>query len=163
MRIGHGYDVHQLTEGRDCIIGGVNIPCKKGLLGHSDADVLAHAIADAILGATRLGDIGKLFPDTDPAYEGADSMVLLSEVAQYIKDKGFTIVDCDSTIAAQVPKISPHREDMRQNIARALGIDIEQVGVKATTTEGLGFVGREEGICAWSVVLVEEIADTRCC
>ncbi len=156
MRIGHGYDVHRLVEGRACIIGGVNIPCDKGLLGHSDADVLAHALADALLGASRLGDIGKLFPDTDPAYEGADSMVLLSKVGLLLKENGFRIVDCDTTIAAQVPKISPFRERMRQNIADALDISTNQVGVKATTTEGLGFTGREEGIAAWAVVLVEE-------
>ncbi len=163
MRIGHGYDVHQLVAGRACIIGGVDIPSEVGLLGHSDADVLAHAIADALLGAVRLGDIGKLFPDTDPAYKGADSMVLLSQVAELLREKGFTIVDCDSTIAAQAPKISPYREQMRENIASALGINIDQVGVKATTTEGLGFTGRKEGIAAWAVVLVEEPDNQRCC
>ncbi len=155
MRIGHGYDVHRLVEGRACIIGGVDIPFDKGLLGHSDADVLAHAIADALLGAARLGDIGKLFPDTDPAFKGADSMVLLSEVAKLLKNEGFTIIDCDSTIAAQAPKLSPHRDKMRENIAAALDIDINQVGVKATTTEELGFVGKQEGIAAWSVCLVD--------
>ncbi len=163
MRIGHGYDVHQLVAGRACIIGGVDIPSEVGLLGHSDADVLAHAIADALLGAARLGDIGKLFPDTDPAYKGADSMVLLSQVAELLREKGFTIVDCDSTIAAQAPKISPYREQMRENIASALGIHTDQVGVKATTTEGLGFTGRKEGIAAWAVVLVEEPDNQRCC
>ncbi len=163
MRIGHGYDVHQLVVGRDCIIGGVNIPSDMGLLGHSDADVLAHAIADALLGAARLGDIGKLFPDTDPRYKGADSMVLLSHVGDLLKDKGFTIIDCDSTIAAQAPKISPYREQMRENIASALAINIDQIGVKATTTEGLGFTGRKEGIAAWAVVLVEEPHIQRCC
>ena len=163
MRIGHGYDVHRLVEGRPCIIGGVNIPCDLGLLGHSDADVLAHAIADALLGAARLGDIGKLFPDTDPQYEGADSMVLLSQVADLLYKEGFEIVDIDSTIAAQVPKISPYREQMRQTIASALGIETNQVGVKATTTEGLGFPGRKEGIEAWSVVLIRESNSSRCC
>ncbi len=163
MRIGHGYDAHRLVEGRPCIIGGVNIPSDLGLLGHSDADVVAHAVADALLGASRLGDIGKLFPDTDPAYEGADSMVLLSKVAHLLEEKGFTIVDIDSSIAAQVPKISPHRDQMRKNIASALNIDIEQVGLKATTTEGLGFEGRKEGISAWAVALLQEPQNTRCC
>ncbi len=162
MRIGHGYDVHQLVEGRACIIGGVDIPSPVGLLGHSDADVLAHALADALLGAGRLGDIGKLFPDTDPAFEGADSMQLLAQVGDLLRNKGFRIVDCDCTIAAQAPKISPYREQMRQNIADALGIDKENVGVKATTTEGLGFTGRKEGIAAWAVALVEEPDSKRC-
>lgn len=155
LRIGHGYDVHRLVEGRPCILGGVNIPSDLGLLGHSDADVLAHALADAVLGAARLGDIGKLFPDTDPAYEGADSLVLLSRVAQLVRQHGFTIVDCDCTVAAQVPKLAPYREQMRANLARALGVDAESVGVKATTTEGLGFPGRKEGIEAWAVCLLE--------
>ncbi len=155
LRIGHGFDVHEFAEGRRCIIGGVDVPSKRGLLGHSDADVLAHALADAVLGAARMGDIGKLFPDNDPAYEGADSLVLLGRVAQLVRDAGFTIVDCDCTVAAQVPKLAPYREQMRQNLSAALGLDVSQVGVKATTTERLGFVGREEGIAAWAVALLE--------
>ena len=155
LRIGHGYDVHQFAEGRRCVLGGVDIPCARGLLGHSDADVLAHALADAVLGAARLGDIGTLFPDTDPAYEGADSMVLLSRVAALVREHGFTILDVDCTVAAQAPKLSPHRAQMRANLASALGVDVEQVGVKATTTERLGFVGREEGIAAWAVALLK--------
>ena len=155
LRIGHGFDVHQFAEGRRCVLGGVDVPSERGLLGHSDADVLAHALADAVLGASRLGDIGKLFPDTDPAYEGADSMVLLSKVAALVRSEGFTIVDVDCTVAAQTPKLSPYREQMRANLAAALGLDVCQVGVKATTTERLGFVGREEGIAAWAVALLE--------
>ncbi len=156
LRIGHGYDVHQFAEGRRCILGGVDVPSERGLLGHSDADVLAHALADAVLGAARLGDIGKLFPDTDPAYEGADSLVLLSHVTALVREKGFSILDVDCTVAAQAPKLSPYREQMRQNLAAALGVDVEQVGVKATTTERLGFVGREEGIAAWAVALLSK-------
>ena len=156
LRIGHGYDVHQFADGRRCILGGVDVPSERGLLGHSDADVLAHALADAILGAARLGDIGKLFPDTDPAYEGADSMVLLSQVATLVRKRGFSILDVDCTVAAQAPKLSPHREQMRKNLAVALGVDVEQVGVKATTTEHLGFVGRKEGIAAWAVALLSK-------
>lgn len=155
LRIGHGFDVHAFAEGRRCILGGVDVPSERGLLGHSDADVLAHALADAVLGAARLGDIGKLFPDTDPAYEGADSMMLLSNVAELVREKGFSIVDVDCTVAAQAPKLSPYREQMRQNLANALDVDVDQVGVKATTTEHLGFVGREEGIAAWAVALLE--------
>jgi len=155
LRIGHGYDVHQFAEGRRCVLGGVDIPYARGLLGHSDADVLAHALADAVLGAARLGDIGTLFPDTDPAYEGADSMVLLSRVAALVREHGFTILDVDCTVAAQAPKLSPHRAQMRANLASALGVDVDQVGVKATTTERLGFVGREEGIAAWAVALLK--------
>ena len=155
LRIGHGFDVHQFAEGRRCVLGGVDVPSDRGLLGHSDADVLAHALADAVLGAARLGDIGKLFPDDDPAYEGADSLVLLSRVAKLVREKGFCIVDADCTVAAQVPKLAPYREQMRQNLAGALGVDVSQVGVKATTTERLGFVGREEGIAAWAVALLE--------
>ena len=155
LRIGHGFDVHQFAEGRRCVLGGVDVPSKRGLLGHSDADVLAHALADAVLGAARLGDIGKLFPDPDPAYEGADSMVLLSKVAALVRSEGFSIVDVDCTVAAQVPRLSPYREQMRANLATALELDVSQVGVKATTTERLGFVGREEGIAAWAVALLE--------
>lgn len=131
------------------------MPSKRGLLGHSDADVLAHALADAVLGAARMGDIGKLFPDDDPAYEGADSLVLLSKVAEAIRAEGFEIVDADCTVAAQAPKLAPYREQMRRNLSAALGVDVSQVGVKATTTERLGFVGREEGIAAWAVALLE--------
>ena len=154
LRIGQGFDVHALAEGRRLVIGGVDIPHAKGLLGHSDADVLAHAVADAVLGAARAGDIGKLFPDTDPAYEGADSMVLLSQVAAHVRALGYEILDIDSVIAAQAPKLSPHRDAMRENIARALGIATDNVGVKATTTERLGFEGREEGISASAVALL---------
>ena len=156
LRIGHGYDVHRLVEGRRCIIGGVDIPHDKGLLGHSDADVLAHALADAILGAARAGDIGKLFPDTDPAYEGADSMLLLARVMEHVRGLGFEFVDADCTIACQEPKISPHRDQMRANLSRALGVDIESVGVAATTTEHLGWEGQGEGIGAWAVCLLEK-------
>lgn len=155
LRIGHGFDVHQFADGRRCVLGGVDVPSKRGLLGHSDADVLAHALADAVLGAARMGDIGKLFPDDDPAYEGADSLVLLSKVAEAIRAEGFEIVDADCTVAAQAPKLAPYREQMRRNLSAALGVDVSQVGVKATTTERLGFVGREEGIAAWAVALLE--------
>ncbi len=156
MRIGHGYDVHRLVEGRKLILCGVDIPHTLGLLGHSDADVATHAVADAILGATRLGDLGKLFPDTDPAYEGADSLRLLSEVMRLARERGYRLVDCDCTIAAQAPKLAPHRDEMLANLARALGVGVESVGVKATTTERLGFVGREEGMAAWAVVLLDD-------
>ena len=159
LRIGHGYDVHRLLRGRKLIIGGVDIPFEAGLDGHSDADVMLHAIADALLGAARAGDIGKLFPDTDPAYAGADSMVLLSHVANHVRELGFDIVDVDSVISAQAPKLSPFRDQMRENLAHAMGIDIDQVGVKATTTEHLGFEGREEGISAQAVALLSK----RCC
>lgn len=154
MRIGLGYDVHQLVEGRELILGGVHIPHTLGLLGHSDADVLAHAIADALLGAARAGDIGKLFPDTDPRYAGADSLKLLAAVADHVRALGFEIVDVDSVVAAQKPKLSPHREAMRENLASAMSIDVDAVGVKATTTEHLGFEGREEGISAQAVALL---------
>ena len=156
MRIGHGYDVHAFCEGRPLILGGVDVPCERGLAGHSDADVLAHAVADALLGAARAGDIGTLFPDTDPAYEGADSLVLLAQVAELIRTRGFEIVDVDATVAAQAPKLAPHREAMRANLARAMGIPVEHMGVKATTTEHLGFVGRKEGIEAFAVALIDE-------
>lgn len=155
LHIGHGYDVHRLVEGRRCIIGGVDIPHTKGLLGHSDADVLAHALADAILGACRGGDIGKLFPDDDPAYEDADSLVLLGRVMAYARERGFELVDADCTVAAQEPKLGPHREQMRENLSRALGVSVEQVGVKATTTERLGWEGEGRGIGAWAVCLLE--------
>ena len=154
LKIGHGYDVHRLIEDRKLILGGVEIPYEKGLLGHSDADVLAHALMDALLGAMRAGDIGQLFPDTDPAYEGADSMVLLSHVIQLIRDEGFELLDCDCTVVAQAPKLLPYREAMRNRMAEAMGVTSDKVGVKATTTEGLGFVGQQEGIAAWAVVLL---------
>lgn len=156
LRIGLGFDVHALVDGRPLIIGGVEIPHTKGLDGHSDADVLAHAVADAVLGAARAGDIGKLFPDTDPAYEGANSMQLLAAVATHVRELGFEIVDVDSVVAAQAPKLSPYRTDMRNNLAQALGIAAENVGVKATTTEHLGFEGREEGISAQAVALLSK-------
>ena len=155
LRIGHGFDVHAFCEGRKCILGGVDVPSERGLLGHSDADVVAHAVADAVLGAARAGDIGVLFPDTDPAYAGADSLVLLSQVAALVREMGFEVADVDVTVAAQVPKLSPHRDAMRENLARALGVDVSSVGLKATTTEGLGFVGRREGIACWAVALLE--------
>lgn len=158
LRTGLGFDVHALVAGRDLIIGGVNIPHEKGLDGHSDADVLAHAISDALLGALRAGDIGKLFPDTDPAYKDMDSLKMLSEIAKLVRNNGFEIVDVDSVIAAQAPKLSPFREQMRENLAAAMGISIDSVGVKATTTEKLGFEGREEGISAYATCLV-----CRCC
>ena len=156
LRIGHGYDVHKLVEGRKLILCGVEIPHKLGLLGHSDADVATHAVADAILGATRLGDLGKLFPDTDPAYAGANSLELLAQVMRLARERGYELLDCDCTIAAQAPKLAPHREQMRANLARALGVGVESVGVKATTTERLGFVGREEGMAAWAVCIMED-------
>lgn len=159
LRIGQGYDVHQLVEGRKLIMGGVDIPHTRGVLGHSDADVLAHAVADALLGGVRGGDIGKLFPDTDPAYEGADSMKLLAAVADFVRDRGYEILDVDSVIAAQAPKLSPYRDQMRENLARAMGISPENVGVKATTTEHLGFEGREEGISATAVALLVRCTD----
>ena len=159
LRIGQGYDVHQLVEGRKLILGGVDIPHTRGLLGHSDADVLAHAVADALLGGVRGGDIGKLFPDTDPAYEGADSMKLLAAVAGFVRERGYEILDVDSVIAAQAPKLSPYRDQMRENLARAMGISPENVGVKATTTEHLGFEGREEGISATAVALLVRCTD----
>jgi 2-C-methyl-D-erythritol 2,4-cyclodiphosphate synthase len=156
MRIGHGYDVHAFCEGRPLILGGVDVPCERGLAGHSYADVLAHAVADALLGAARAGDIGTLFPDTDPAYEGADSLVLLARVSELLRTRGFEIVDVDATVAAQAPKLAPHREAMRANLARAMEIPVEHMGVKATTTEHLGFVGRKEGIEAFAVALIDE-------
>lgn len=155
MRIGHGFDVHAFCEGRPLVLGGVEVPSARGLLGHSDADVVAHALMDAVLGALRAGDIGKLFPDTDPAYEGADSLVLMRRVAELAAARGWRVADADCTIAAQAPKLAPYRDQMRANMAAALGVPVEAVGVKATTTERLGFVGREEGIAAWAVVLLE--------
>ena len=154
MRIGHGYDVHRLVEGRKLIIGGVDIPYEKGLLGHSDADVLAHAIMDALLGAAALGDIGKLFPDNDPAFEGADSMKLLAKVAEVLDEKGYTIGNIDSTVIAQKPKLAPYIEQMRRRMAEVCGIDMEQLSVKATTEEKLGFTGSGEGIAAHAVCII---------
>ena len=154
MRVGLGYDVHAFAPNRKLILGGVDIPHTQGLDGHSDADVLAHAVADALLGAIRGGDIGKLFPDTDPAYKGADSLKLLAAVADLVRERGFCIVDIDCVIAAQAPKLSPYRDQMRANLANACGISVESLGVKATTTEHLGFEGREEGISAQAVALV---------
>ena len=153
LRIGQGMDVHAFAEGRKLILGGVDIPHTRGLLGHSDADVLAHAISDALLGAVRGGDIGKLFPDTDPAYKDADSLKLLAAVAAFVREQGYEILDVDSVIAAQAPKLSPYRDQMRQNLADAMGVPVENVGVKATTTERLGFEGREEGISATATCL----------
>lgn len=154
MRIGHGYDVHKLVEGRELILGGVKIPHRLGLLGHSDADVLLHAISDALLGALALGDIGKHFPDTDPAYKGADSLVLLQNVMKLIAAEGYTVGNIDATILAQQPKLRPHIDAMRANIAKAVGADISRISVKATTEEHLGFTGREEGIAAHAVCLL---------
>lgn len=155
MRIGHGYDVHRLVEGRKLIIGGVDIPYEKGLLGHSDADVLLHAISDAILGAIAEGDIGKHFPDTDPCYKGADSLRLLSHVMALADGKGYRVGNVDATIIAQRPKMAPHIMRMRENIARALDCDVDRINVKATTTEELGFAGRGEGIASHAVALME--------
>ena len=157
MRIGHGYDVHRLVEDRKLILGGVEISHSKGLLGHSDADVLLHAISDSLLGAAALGDIGKHFPDNDEKYKGADSLVLLSEVAKLLRERGYTTVNVDATVIAEAPKLSPHILKMRENIAGALGVDVECVSVKATTEEGLGFSGRKEGIAAHAVCLIDTL------
>ena len=154
LRTGLGMDVHAFAPGRKLILGGVDIPHHQGLDGHSDADVLAHAISDALLGAVRGGDIGKLFPDTDPAFKDADSLKLLAAVADKVRAEGYAILDVDSVIAAQAPKLSPHRDAMRANLAAAMGIPVENVGVKATTTEHLGFEGREEGISATAACLL---------
>ena len=156
MRIGHGYDVHRLVEGRKLILGGVEIPCERGLLGHSDADVLTHAVMDALLGAAALGDIGKLFPDSDPAYEGADSLVLLKRVAEVLDENGYRIGNVDATVLAQRPKLAPHIPAMREKLAAAMGVDPGRVSVKATTEEGLGFTGTGEGMAAHAVALIEE-------
>ena len=155
MRIGQGYDVHRLEEGRKLIIGGVEIPYEKGLLGHSDADVLLHAVSDSLLGAAALGDIGRHFPDTDPAFKGADSIELLKQVVKLVNVKGYKIVNIDATIIAQAPKMMPHIEQMRKNIAAACGIDEDQVNVKATTEEKLGFTGQKLGISASAVALID--------
>ena len=156
FRIGHGYDVHKLAENRDCIIGGVKIPHTLGLLGHSDADVLLHAVSDALLGALALGDIGKHFPDTDPNYKGADSLKLLAHVVKLIEEQGYRLGNLDAIVIAQKAKLAPYIEQMRENIARTCHADISQVSVKATTEERLGFTGREEGISAHCVALLEQ-------
>lgn len=156
LRIGHGYDVHKLVTGRPLILGGVTIPHETGLLGHSDADVLLHAIMDALLGAAALGDIGKLFPDSDAAYENISSLTLLSRVADKLAENGWCVVNLDATVLAQAPKLAPHREAMRANIADALKIDVSRVSVKATTEEGLGFTGEKLGIATHAVALLEK-------
>lgn len=155
MRIGQGYDVHRLVEGRALILGGVAIPYEKGLLGHSDADVLTHALMDALLGAAALGDIGQLFPDKDPVYEGADSLELLKTVCALLKEHGFSIGNVDVTVVAQRPKLAPYREEMRRRLSQVMELDISRVSVKATTEEGLGFTGSGEGISALAVALLE--------
>lgn len=154
MRVGMGYDVHRLVKDRDLIIGGVTIPYEKGLLGHSDADVLLHAISDALLGAAALGDIGKHFPDSDPAYKGISSIILLEKVGELLEEKGFLIENIDATIIAQAPKMRPYIDTMRENIAKALGIEVSQVNVKATTEEGLGFTGTGEGISSQAICML---------
>lgn len=155
MRIGHGYDVHKLAEGRKLILGGVEIPFEKGLLGHSDADVLTHAVMDALLGAAALGDIGKWFPDTDPAYADADSLKLLQTVAQLLRERGYEIGNLDATLLAQRPKVKGYIQQMRENLAAACAIQVDQVSVKATTEEGLGFTGSGEGMAAHCVCLIQ--------
>jgi 2-C-methyl-D-erythritol 2,4-cyclodiphosphate synthase len=161
MRIGSGYDVHRLVEGRDLIIGGVKIPYEKGLLGHSDADVLTHAIMDSLLGAAALGDIGKHFPDTDSKYKGASSLVLLERVKELLEENFYLIENIDATIIAQQPKMAPHIEAMRENISKVLGIDLNQINIKATTEEGLGFTGEGQGISSNSICLLTSVADYR--
>lgn len=156
MRIGHGYDVHKLVEGRDLIIGGVKIPYEKGLLGHSDADVLLHAVSDSLLGAAAMGDIGGMFPDNDPQFLGADSLVLLRSVFKRLRDNGYKVVNVDATVIAQKPKMKAYIPEMRMNIAAALSTDIDNISVKATTEEEMGFTGRGEGISAHSVCLIEK-------
>ena len=156
-RIGHGYDVHRLAEGRRLILGGVDIPWERGLLGHSDADVLTHAVMDALLGAAGLGDIGRHFPDTDPAYAGADSLKLLAHVVALLRERGFTVGNVDATVLAQRPKLAPHIPQMRDNLARTMEVGPEQVNVKATTEEGLGFTGSGEGMAAHAVALIEKV------
>ena len=164
FRIGHGYDVHRFAEGRDLILGGVKIPYEKGLLGHSDADVLLHAISDSLLGAAALGDIGKHFPDTDERYKGADSLLLLAACVKLLREQGFRIVNVDATVIAQKPKLAPYIAAMRENIARACGKDADAVSVKATTEEGLGFTGELLGISAHAVCLIEkEIGGDNAC
>lgn len=153
-RIGHGYDVHRLAEGRRLILGGVEIPYEKGLQGHSDADVLTHAVADALLGAAALGDIGKWFPDTDPRFAGADSIDLLQQVVSLLADRGYRVGNIDATVLAQAPKLAPYIECMRQNLAAACGVSVDQCSVKATTEEGLGFTGKGEGMAAHAVCFI---------
>lgn len=157
LRVGHGYDVHRLVPGRKLVLGGVEIPWETGLLGHSDADVLVHAVIDALTGAARLGDIGKLFPDTDPAYKGISSLELLEETGHLLEEKGFAVVNIDASLLAQAPKVAPYKARMAENIAVALRIESEQVNVKATTEEGLGFTGDGSGMAAHAVVLVERL------
>ncbi|MGM9663028.1 MAG: 2-C-methyl-D-erythritol 2,4-cyclodiphosphate synthase [Oscillospiraceae bacterium] len=157
MRIGQGYDVHRLTEGRKLVLGGVEIPYEKGLLGHSDADVLTHAVMDALLGAAALGDIGKLFPDTDERYRGVSSMLLLAEVGRVLAAAGYAVGNIDATVVAQAPKLAPYREEMRRNIAAALGVGVDRVSVKATTEERLGFTGDGSGMAAQAVALLEAL------
>lgn len=157
MRIGHGYDVHKLVENRELIVGGVHIPYEKGLLGHSDADVLLHAVSDALLGATAMGDIGGMFPDNDPEYLGADSLVLLREVFQRLRDNGYSVINVDCTVIAQKPKMKPYIPEMRMNIAAALSTDADNISVKATTEEEMGFTGRGEGISAHCVCLIDKV------
>ena len=157
MRIGQSTDIHRLMEGRKLILGGVEIPHTKGLLGHSDADALTHAVAEAILGALSLGDLGRWFPDTDPKWEGADSQIILKEVARMMKEHGYRIGNVDSLVLIEKPKMAPHIQKMRENFAAALDCDISRISVKATRGEGMGFVGREEGVMAQAVVLLEEI------
>lgn len=157
MRVGHGYDVHRLAEGRKLILGGVDIPWERGLLGHSDADVLTHAVMDALLGAAGLGDIGTHFPDTDPAYAGADSMKLLAHVVELLREQGFSVGNVDATVLAQRPKLAPHIPAMRDNLARVMGVSPDRVNVKATTEEGLGFTGSGEGMAAHAVALIERM------
>ena len=156
LRIGHGYDVHRLVEGRPLVLGGVTIPWERGLLGHSDADVLTHAVMDALAGAARLGDIGQLFPDRDPRYAGISSLKLLTQVGRFLEERGFSVVNIDATLLAQAPKLAPYKEQMAANLAAALGIEAEQISVKATTEEGLGFTGDGSGMAAHAVVLLEK-------
>ncbi len=157
LRIGHGYDVHRLAEGRRLVLGGVEIPWERGLLGHSDADVLVHAVMDALAGAACLGDIGRLFPDTDPSYAGISSLKLLRETGRLLAERGYGVVNIDTTLLAQAPKVGPYRQEMAENIAEALALQPEQVNVKATTEEGLGFTGDGSGMAAHAVALLEKL------
>ena len=157
LRVGHGYDVHRLVEGRALILGGVTVPFDRGLLGHSDADVLTHAVMDALLGAAALGDIGKLFPDSDAAYAGADSIALLERVTALLREHGWQVGNVDATVAAQAPKLAPYVPDMRRRLAEAMGLDVDGVSVKATTEERLGFTGSGEGMAAHAVALIERL------
>ena len=157
LRVGHGYDVHRLVEGRALILGGVTVPCDRGLLGHSDADVLTHAVMDALLGAAALGDIGKLFPDSDAAYAGADSIALLERVTALLREHGWQVGNVDATVVAQAPKLAPYIPEMRRRLAEAMGLDVDCVSVKATTEERLGFTGSGEGMAAHAVALIERL------